>query len=253
MKRLATLLVLPVVLFSALACTREADRVVVVTPTEPAVTATQEVLPRSLATAQAQPRATLTSTEGELEARVQAIALGLEDLPPGFTLEYDYAEASDYQTMYIVHYSDAKITGEEFVDGSEMFAVTILIFMFDLETAAQASYDAVSSRSAEQIMATGREQRHWPADLAVEGIRQLAVDAHTIPFPQVGERSVAWETSETFGLDSQELVMVDRGVLFKRGRVLCAIDVTASQRPPSTESLTDLALRQDERIAEGLP
>jgi hypothetical protein len=213
----------------------------------------EQELPRSLATAEAEPRTTLTSGERELEARVQDVALGLEDLPSGFTLEYDYPEVSGDPAMYIAHYSNTEITGDGLLEGSDMFAVTILVLLFDLEIDAQASYHALSARTAEQIMATGREQRHWPADLASEEIQQLAVDAHTIPLSQIGEQSTAMETSETFRLDSQELTMVDRGVLFKRGRVLCLVDVTASQRPPSTETLRELALRQDERISGRLP
>ena len=221
----------------------------------PTNTTQQVALPQVLTTPGPLAKTPTTQQEQDVEAKLREIVLHAEDLRPGFVLDYDQPEVVPNAVMYVAHYTNHTLTDQQLLEGVDVGSVDIWLAMFDDDATAVEFLATYAGVTEEEMIQYTQQQRQWPTGQPSRDFEQVAVKAQRLDLAKVADQSVSWQVSETvrFTGTGAEIAFVDASILFRRGRVVAAVDVGATQGPPPLAELTQLAFKQDIRISQALP
>ncbi len=199
-------------------------------------------------------RATIPAEFPDIEeARLKQLALGRDDLPPGFELEYEDATEEEDAILYVAHYVNQQISSDEdFLEASGPVTLDVMVVLFDDEGGTRRFFQQFESMSSEDLVSYTQTQRHWSAEDL--GMEQGEVQAELATLRTFGDESVAWQVSEVTrdAETDTQWTTVDLSVCMRRGRAVGMIDVGALGTPPQKQAVEALAAKLDSRLEVGL-
>jgi len=189
-----------------------------------------------------------------------SLALTEEDLPEGFTLDYqettDLGDESLYvgrTGMYIGHFVNDQASQDELFSGDEPITSDVAVWLLRSTGVAIDFFREFQSATAADLVESTEKGAHIPGGPEFERFDVVEVEARKLPSP-LGSDSIGLEFSEHTidAVTGEEFVDFNVSIVFRVDRAVASVNFGTFGRSASIDSLTPLAERLQERLHAGL-
>jgi hypothetical protein len=207
-------------------------------------------------------------TRAELEALLKSMALTLEDLPSGFTLDEEKFEtneeaAKDYpdgEEQGLADYARwRRLLGYEASYSTEVSLATLMTggtIAIQISTVLHEDSEGASEAIArvEERLSDPEQRARLVEEFEKENPNFEDVELDLMSFAQVGDDTAAYQVAGNLRDvgSGTEVAAVYQLVAMRRGRGLGAVMVAAAQGPSPIEELEAMARKLDQRMKEAL-
>ena len=189
-----------------------------------------------------------------------SLALTEEDLPEGFTL--DYQETTDLGDpnlyigrtgWYIGHFVNDQASQDELFSGDEPFTSDVSIWLLRSTGVAIDFLREFQSREELDLVEQIEKGQHLPGGSEFERFEVVEVEARKLP-PPLGADSIGLEISELTidAVTGEQFIDFNVSIIFRVDRAVASVNYGTVGRPASIDSLKLLAERLQERLHAGL-